>query len=225
MRVKLAGIPVEIKAPAKTVAAYVRDYVVPEEGAAAFSAAGNDILDLHREVAEKMPLHDRLVCHGALIEADGKGILFTAPSGTGKTTHVRLWQKHAGDRMRVINGDKPILAVEETGVTGYGTPWMGKEQMGENFETPLSAVVLLERGETDRILRADPAEYLERLLMQIYLPEDPQASEKTFQLMEQLFTRVPFYVLTCTMNGSAYETAAAALLMDSAERSRHDKDQ
>ena len=220
MRVKLAGIPVDIREPAETVARYMKDYAVPETGDAAFSAEGSDLLELHREVAEKMPFYDRLVCHGALIAADGKGLFFTAPSGTGKTTHIRLWQKYAKDRVRVINGDKPILAVEEAGVTAFGTPWMGKERMGENGSVPLSAIVLLERGETDRMQRKDPAEYLERLLQQIYLPADRAAAEKTYQLMERLFTRVPFYLLTCTMSRAAFDAASGALFRESAERSR-----
>ena len=219
MRIRLAGIDVEVTDPTENVTAYLKDYVVPEEGTAAFSAAGGELLSLHREVAENMPCFDRLVCHGALIEAEGKGILFTAPSGTGKTTHIRLWKQWGGDRVRIINGDKPILSVEKSGITAWGTPWRGKERMGENASVPLSAIVLLERSGEDRIQKEDPAEYLDRLLQQIYLPEERAASDKTYELAEQLFTRVPFYRLFCTMNRAAYEEAAGVLLQKSTERS------
>lgn len=219
MRIRLAGIDVEVTDPTESVTAYLKDYAVPEEGTAAFTAAGGELLSLHREVAENMPRFDRLVCHGALIEAEGKGILFTAPSGTGKTTHVRLWKQWGGDRVRIINGDKPILSVEESGITAWGTPWRGKERMGENASVPLSAIVLLERGSEDLMQREDPADYLDRLLQQIYLPEERAASEKTYELAERLFTRVPFYHLFCTMNRTAYEEAADVLLRESAERS------
>ena len=82
-------------------------------------------LCIYRAIAEQLPRFDRFVFHGAAIEYDGSAYLFTAPSGTGKTTHINLWRKYLGDKVDIINGDKPIIKVNET-ATVYGTPWAGK---------------------------------------------------------------------------------------------------
>lgn len=218
MLITLADLTVEITDPSKTVADYVKGYLADDlsAGDAAFSVAGNDILELHRGIAEKIPLFDRLVCHGAVIEAEGQGIMFTAPSGTGKTTHVKLWQKYCEGPVRVINGDKPVLRLNRGAdgkdrVTAFGTPWMGKERMGENSRTKLSAMVLLERGTENHTEPADPAVYLERLMQQVYLPKEHAAAEKTYELIERLFGSVPFYVARCTMDRGAYEAVRDAV--------------
>lgn len=64
--------------------------------------------------------------HGAVVAWKDQGYLFTAPSGTGKSTHLALWKKYLGDQAEVINGDKPFLKVMEDEVWVYGTPWAGK---------------------------------------------------------------------------------------------------
>ena len=62
----------------------------------------------YRKIAEWIPLHNAFLLHSACFDVDGVGIAFAAHSGTGKTTHMRLWQEYLGDRMTVVNGDKPI---------------------------------------------------------------------------------------------------------------------
>ena len=62
-----------------------------------------------RKLAEWLPLHDAFVLHSATFDVDGVGVVFAAHSGTGKTTHMLLWQKLLGDKMTIVNGDKPIV--------------------------------------------------------------------------------------------------------------------
>ena len=93
--------------------------------------------------------------HGAVVAWKNQGYLFTAPSGTGKSTHLALWKKYLGDQAEVINGDKPILKVTEDEVWVYGTPWAGKEQWQVNKKVALKGICFLERGEKNSIQKID----------------------------------------------------------------------
>ncbi|MBT1173184.1 hypothetical protein JS528_07430 [Bifidobacterium sp. MA2] len=111
-----------------------------------------ETLAVFRRIAEYGPMHDRLVFHGATIEVDGRAYIFTAPSGTGKSTHIRLWRRVFGDRVAIINGDKPILRIERDSsggaprVVAYGTPWAGKEGWQRNVSAPLGGICVVERA-------------------------------------------------------------------------------
>lgn len=168
-------------------------------------------LCLFRSLAEQIPLTGRAVFHGAAIEYQGKGYLFTAPSGTGKSTHIALWRRVIGDAVGIVNGDKPILRLTEDGVEVCSTPWAGKENWQRNVSVPLGALCLLERGETDRIRHVDPSQVIDRLMAQIYLPRDSAAAAATLDLMDALISRVPIYLLACTPTRQAVEAAFPAL--------------
>ena len=168
-------------------------------------------LCLFRSIAEQMPLRERAVFHGAAIEYAGAGLLFTAPSGTGKTTHISLWRQTFGPQVRIVNGDKPSLRLREDDVEVCSTPWAGKENWQRNTSAPLKALCLLERGETDRIRRVDPSTILFRLMTQIYLPRDSAAAAATLELMDGLLARVPVYLLSCTPTPRAAEVAFETL--------------
>ena len=175
------------------------------------SAPYAESICLYRAIAERLPAFDRMVFHGAAVAVDGEAFLFAAPSGTGKTTHIRLWQQRLGDAVTVINGDKPILHVREDGVTVYGTPWAGKEGWQTNVSAPLRAICLLDRGEVDEIEPVPAQEHLLRLLRQIYRPVSPDAAAQTLRLLDRL-THIPLYHLRCTISEDAarlsYETMA-----------------
>ena len=168
-------------------------------------------LCLFRALAEQFPLAGRAVFHGAAVEYRGKGYLFTAPSGTGKSTHISLWRRVIGEEVRIINGDKPALRLTEDGVDVCSTPWAGKENWQRNTSAPLGALCLLERGTVDGIRRVDPSQVIERLMSQIYLPRDPAAAVATLDLMDALIARVPVFLLSCTPTARAVEVAFPAL--------------
>ena len=94
----------------------------PNEIAVEKSKSAQDFSDeycefvcLYRSIAEKLPFFDGFVFHGAAVEVNGKAYVFTAPSGTGKSTHIKLWMDALGEKVRVINGDKPILRKKDGG--------------------------------------------------------------------------------------------------------------
>lgn len=95
-----------------------------------------ETLAVYRKLAQLLVQDDILLMHGAVVAVDGQAYLFTAKSGTGKTTHTRLWLQQFGDRAVMVNGDKPLLHVTNKGVTAYGTPWDGKEHLSTNNFLP-----------------------------------------------------------------------------------------
>ena len=159
---------------------------------------------VYRKIAEKMPDYDTFVFHGSVVAVDGQGYLFTAKSGTGKSTHTALWR---GDKAVMINDDKPMLKITDSGVTAYGTPYNGKHRLGCNMSVPLKAICILTRGEKNSIVRIDKAEAYAMLLQQVYRPQDPLQMAKTLKLVDRLAANTELYKLACNMDIEAAEVA------------------
>ena len=104
-----------------------------------FSDAYLETLAVYRKIADHLLSCDTLLFHGSVIAVDGEGYLFTAKSGTGKSTHTRLWREYFGERAVMINDDKPLLRITDSDVTAYGTPWDGKHRLSTNTAVPLRA--------------------------------------------------------------------------------------
>jgi hypothetical protein len=163
-----------------------------------------ETLAVYRKIAEKMPEYGTILFHGSCVAVDGDAYLFTAKSGTGKSTHTRLWRKLLGERAVMVNDDKPLLHVNEDGtVTVYGTPWNGKHRLSNNIAVPLKAVCILERAEENHIREITKQEALPMLYQQVYRPMDTEAMQRTIELIERLNVR--FYRLGCNMDISAAE--------------------
>ena len=165
----------------------------------------------YRHIAERLPAWDAFVCHGAAVAMDGRAYLFTAPSGTGKTTHARLWCRRFGDRAWILNGDKPILRRTPEGFFACGTPWQGKENYGVNAELPIQGVCLLSRGETNRIERGSAVDMMRFLTKQVYFPKVQRHMERMVSLLDEFCSTVPTWVLRCNMDVEAAEVAWEAM--------------
>lgn len=166
---------------------------------------------LYRHIAAKLPEYDAFVMHGAAISKDGRGVLFTAPSGTGKSTHIALWQQRYPET-EIINGDKPVLRRMEDGLFYIcGTPWNGKEYLGNPVMRPAAAVCLLERGAENRIRRITVSEALPELFRQVYFPVSAEYRERFLPLLSSFLSAVPLYRLACNMDVSAAGTACSGI--------------
>lgn len=169
-----------------------------------------------RKISEVMPSYDRFLMHGAVISYDNNAFMFTAPSGTGKSTHIRLWKKYLGDKVGIVNGDKPFLALEsdaQAKVTAnvYGTPWAGKENWQRNCAFPLKGICFLQRSVHNTIRRLEPAECLSWIFKQVYLPSNADAAGKTLELIDTLIQNVPVYMLGCDMSEEAVRCSFEAM--------------
>ena len=157
-----------------------------------------ETLAVYRRIAERMPDYDTVLFHGSAIAVDGAAYLFTAKSGTGKSTHTRLWRELLGDRAMMVNDDKPLIRIGADGATVYGTPWDGKHHLSANIAVPLQAICILERAEENRIREITKPEALPMLIQQAYRPADPAALMKTLALLDRL--DVKLYRLGCNMD-------------------------
>ena len=162
---------------------------------------------IFRKLYNIAPMFDRILIHGASIMKDGKGFLFIAPSGTGKTTHIKLWGKRFGKEIVVIDGDKPFVGFENNVPTVWGSPRSGKEGWNNPISAPISGIALLERSETNSITPVSPAEIFDNLFMQFYFPPQVDAANRTSDIINRILSTVPLYRLRCNMEIEAAEIA------------------
>lgn len=176
-----------------------------------FSDPALENLAVYRKIARWMINQDTILLHGSAIAVDGNAYLFTAKSGTGKSTHTRLWREVFGDRAVMVNDDKPLLKVQNGEVTVYGTPWNGKHHLGGNISAPLQGVAILKRGQENTIAPAKTEEVLPMLIQQSYRPEDPALMGKVLTSVDTLRKTVPVWELHCNMEQEAALVAYEAM--------------
>lgn len=165
----------------------------------AFSDGYLETVCCYRKAANALLDRDIFVMHGSVVELEGEGYAFLAPSGVGKTTQTRLWQQCFGDRLRVINGDKPLIRMEPEGFRAYGTPWRGKENLGCNASVPLKAIFFLNRSDTPSAVPAGQEQVVERLFRQLLLPKAPERMIHLLDMADRLVRTTQFYILNCNM--------------------------
>lgn len=232
--IRTAGVTAEITAPGSLARRLCEAYEIPapERGADIVLAVSDDdiramaekcgtdaarrgylaYLCIHEKLSVRMAAFGRFLMHGAVIACRGRGYMFTAPSGTGKSTHIRLWQEHLGASVEVVNGDKPFLSVEPAGgVRVWGTPWAGKERWQKNTGVPLCGLCLLERGTENTIERIAPESALAPLFAQTFHAENGETEWQTLGFLDALLRAVPVYRLACDMSEDAVRCSYEAL--------------
>ena len=162
-----------------------------------------ETLAVYRKLAEELLCDGILLVHGAVIACDGKGYIFLAKSGTGKTTHIKNWLKMIPGTY-VVNGDKPLIDTAKRRV--FGTPWCGKEGMNTNTSVPLGGLVVLERGKVNEIRRITFREALPCILQQTYRPSVGDAAVRAIQCVGGL-KDVPCFLLHCNMDADSATVA------------------
>ena len=167
-----------------------------------------EYLALYRKICEILAKKGVILIHGSCIMVDGKAYLFCAPSGTGKSTHVKLWRDLFGDRAVMINDDKPLIKLDENGVPVIcGTPWNGKHDLGENISASLYSICFLERGEQNSVSSLKRSEVLPRLLKFCYRPESAEGTIASLETQDVITSKVRFYCLKCNMDPEAARVA------------------
>lgn len=160
-----------------------------------------------KALLEKLPDYGKMVFHGSTVKAFGKGYIFTAPSGTGKSTHTALLKKHFDDEITIINGDKPIVGMKNGVPTVFPSPWCGKEGWQTKVEAPLGGIVLLRRSTENKIRRIEPGDYFKEIFYQIFKPERNEELIKMIEIMDEISRDIPFYLLECDISEEAAKTS------------------
>lgn len=140
--------------------------------------------------------HNTLILHASFIRWQGKGILFSAPSGTGKSTQASLWERYM--EAEVINGDRAGVRYGDDGWRAYGLPYAGSSHIFRNHSAPIQAIVVLRQDAENRIR---PLAFMEAL--RALLPEfsahrwNPAFMNKVLDIVAKLLQEVPVYCLEC----------------------------
>lgn len=222
----LAGYPFTVDNRYEYVKALCRDYwtqksgeliTVSKEDIAREQTDGGhwpasylESLAVYRAICERLVARDVVLFHCSALAYRQRGYLFAAPSGTGKSTHARLWREVLGDAVRMINDDKPLLRITSDGVTVYGTPFAGKEGLQENSSAPVAGIVLLHQAGTNSIRKLSPQEAYPMLLNQTYRPKDAAGLMKTLELVQRL-SELQVYSMGCTISREAVALAVQTL--------------
>lgn len=184
-----------------------REAIIEGHEPVAYSDEYLETLAVYRKIAQGLLNYNTTLFHGSVIAVDGEGYLFTAKSGTGKSTHTRLWREYFGERAMMINDDKPLLKITDDGVTVYGTPWDGKHHLSTNTSVPLKAICILERSEANRIAPVTAKEVFPMLCQQCYRPHSSDAMVKTLSMIDRLSHSIALYRLGCNMEQEAANIA------------------
>ncbi len=184
----------------------ITDQDIQEErsaGSDGFSPAYLETLAFYRQFCSRVADRGIILFHSVAMEYDGKAYLFTAPSGTGKSTHARLWLESFGDRVSILNGDKPLIDTRPSVPMVYGTPYMGKENQGHPGAVPLAGICFLHRSPTNGIAPMSVMDAFQQGFVQVFMPADAEAGRNVLTSLTGLIGSVPCWSLGCNISAEA----------------------
>lgn len=137
-----------------------------------------------------------LMLHASAVVYEGKAYLFSGPSGVGKSTHTDFWKKSFGEKVLIINDDKPALRHLDGCWYVYGTPWSGKHGINQNIKVPLAGICFLKQGLQNHIRRLTAAEAVPQMFMQTNFPlKKKENMHRLLSAIEALVQQIPIYEL------------------------------
>lgn len=172
------------------------------EASAGFSDGYIENICLYRSICRQIPAKNRFLLHASILERNGKAYAFLGRSGTGKSTHTKLWLRYV-ENTCVLNGDKPILEYIDGKLYAHGTPWQGKENWGYNGRAELCGLCFLEQAKVNEISKMSLSETSSRVFTQVLLPQDEENVVATLDLLDKLVANVPAYLLKCDISEEA----------------------
>lgn len=151
----------------------------------------------------KVIAYDAMLVHSSALVYNNGAYLFSGNSGVGKTTHTKLWLKAFGDKVHIMNDDKPVVRLYNDHAMAFGTPFDGGSGIALNESFPLKAIIFVERGEENSVRIPESKEIIQKLYFQTARMVNRETAEKMLLNFEKLLTLSKFYVLTCNMDISA----------------------
>ncbi len=197
--------------PAREHPAFARVFwqeTKPDEMTCEYIAGKEADLCYSRNILEMLSLesfllrHGGILLHASLIAWNGRGILFSAPSGTGKSTQADLWQSLEG--AQILNGDRAGLTCEGGTWRAWGLPYAGSSGIYRNESAEVSALIVLRQATQNRIFRATPMEAVRWLYPELTVHRwDAKFTNQAVDLLVKLVSGVPVYLLECLPEPSA----------------------
>ena len=138
------------------------------------------------------------------MEYKNKGIIISAPSGTGKTTHARMWRDK--ENALIINGDRALCRKIDNKWIGFGMPWCGTSGEYINRNVPISAIVVLEQSKENSVEKLETLDAFNNMIPNIIAPTwEKTLLNKAMDYLEDMISDIPVYKLKCTPDLEAVE--------------------
>lgn len=153
--------------------------------------------------------HDTLLTHSSAVSYEGHAYIFLGKSGTGKSTHSRMWLS-ALDNVALMNDDHPVVRLDDDGTpVVYGSPWSGKTHCYKNISAPLGGVVRISRAPHNRALRLSPIQSYASLMTSCSgMTWERDLADGKDRTLQGIVSRTPCWVMECLPDEDAARVCA-----------------
>lgn len=158
---------------------------------------------LATELFRKILKYNAIMIHSSAIKYNGKCYLFSADSGVGKSTHTALWQEVYGDKVQIINDDKPIIRIKNNKLIVYGSPFAGGTMKFQNDSADLEAIVFLERSKNNSIEELSPQSAMRYLFKESVRKIGKNQMNNSLNMISVILENCKIYKLHCNMDKSS----------------------
>lgn len=157
--------------------------------------------------------YQAFLLHSSFISWQNNGILFTAPSGTGKSTQADLWKKY--EDADIYNGDRTIIRKIDGKYYGFGSPYAGSSGIYRNESAPIKAIIVIEQGPDNVIRRLRGREAFLPLFRETLMNTwNKEYMEKMTDLLMDAACQIPVYHLSCRPDQDAVNTVKNEILKE-----------
>ena len=150
--------------------------------------------------------HDGILLHSSCVVKDNKAYLFSAPSGTGKSTHTTLWLEEFKDAY-ILNDDKPAIIYKDNTLYAAGTPFSGKHDISRNLLVPIQGICFLERSETNWIKEIDKKQAIFEILNQTERVPYKEDMSLILHHISNIVSNITVHKMGCNISKEAVYTA------------------
>lgn len=156
-------------------------------------------------IEEVMMRQKALLLHSSVVQLNGYTVLFSGPSGIGKSTQARLWEEHLG--ALVVNGDRCVIRRKEEGFVGCGSPWCGTSGIYSKELAPIKGIFILKQSSQNSIRRLRGEAFVALYSQCIVNSWNKEFTDCMSELLLELLGDCPVYELSCRPDASAVELA------------------
>lgn len=163
-----------------------------------FKLTGDDLIYMEsgRQFFARLLNFNGMYLHSSSVELDGRAYMFSAYSGTGKSTHTMLWQQIFGERARIFNDDKTPMRCINGIWYAYGAPWSGKNYININIKAPVAGICFLKQAEENRIRRLSPKEAVEKIIAQTIMKfRSAERLDLMLPTVDKIVREIPIFEL------------------------------